>query len=69
MYCDFYLPKYKAYIEFWGYEENSKYLNRKNKKLKLYKENDLNLIEIDNKTINNIDDFLPRELLKFKSSN
>lgn len=66
MYCDFYLPKEKIYIEFWGYEEDSKYLDRKNKKLKLYKDNDLNLIEIDNNTINNIDDFLPREILKFK---
>lgn len=66
MYCDFYLPKEKIYIEFWGYEEDSKYLNRKNKKIKLYKENELNLIEIDNKTINNIDDFLPKEILKFK---
>ena len=67
MYCDFYLPKEKIYIEFWGYEEDSKYLNRKNKKIKLYKENELNLIEIDNKTINNIDDFLPKEILKFKN--
>lgn len=66
MYCDFYLPKEKIYLEFWGYEEDSKYLNRKNKKIKLYKENELNLIEIDNKTINNIDDFLPKEILKFK---
>lgn len=66
MYCDFYLPKEKIYIEFWGYEEDSKYLNRKNKKIKHYKENNLNLIEIDNKAINNIDDFLPKEILKFK---
>lgn len=67
MYCDFYLPKEKIYLEFWGYEEDSKYLNRKNKKIKLYKENELNLIEIDNKTISNIDDFLPKEILKFKN--
>lgn len=66
MFCDFYLPKERVYIEFWGYEEDKVYLDRKNKKLQLYRENNLNLIEIDNKTINNIDDFLPRELLKFK---
>lgn len=65
MYCDFYIPIKKIYIEFWGYEENEKYLNRKKKKLELYKKYNLNLIEIDNNTINNIDDFLPRELLKF----
>ena len=65
VYCDFYIPKGKIYIEFWGYEEDEKYLARKQKKLELYKKYNLNLIEIDNNTINNIDDFLPRELLKF----
>ncbi|WP_229770951.1 PDDEXK family nuclease [Campylobacter portucalensis] len=66
IYCDFYLPKEKIFIEFWGYEEDEKYIERKNKKLELYKKYNLNLIEIDNKIINNIDDILPREILKFK---
>ena len=65
VYCDFYIPKGKIYIEFWGYEEDEKYLARKQKKRELYKKYNLNLIEIDNGKINNIDDFLPRELLKF----
>lgn len=71
MYCDFYIPSYKFYIEFWGYEKNKKYLNRKSKKLELYTKYALNLIQIYNKTINNLDDFLPKELLKFgfKQSN
>ena len=65
VYCDFYIPKGKIYIEFWGYEDDEKYLIRKQKKRELYKKYNLNLIEIDNSKINNIDDFLPRELLKF----
>lgn len=65
VYCDFYIPKGKIYIEFWGYEDDEKYLARKQKKRELYKKYNLNLIEIDNGKINNIDDFLPRELLKF----
>ena len=65
MYCDFYIPKNKIYIEFWGYENDEKYLTRKNKKIELYKKYNLNLIQIDNNTINNIDDFLPKELLRF----
>jgi len=65
VYCDFYIPKGKIYIEFWGYEDDEKYLARKQKKRELYKKYKLNLIEIDNSKINNIDDFLPRELLKF----
>ncbi len=28
-YCDFYIPTGKVYIEYWGYEEDSKYLKRK----------------------------------------
>lgn len=65
VYCDFYIPKGKIYIEFWGYEDDEKYLARKQKKRELYKKYNLNLIEIDNSKINNIDDFLPKELLKF----
>lgn len=65
MYCDFYIPKGKVYIEFWGLEDDEAYLKRKDKKIELYKKYNLNLIEIDNNTINNIDDYLPKELLKF----
>lgn len=65
MYCDFYLPEYKIYIEFWGYEDDEKYIKRKNKKLEIYEKEGLNLVQIDNKTINNLDDYLPKELLKF----
>lgn len=65
IYCDFFIPIKKIYIEFWGFEENDKYIKRKKKKLEIYQKYDLNLIEIDNNTINNLDDFLPKELLKF----
>lgn len=64
-YCDFYIPKGKVYVEFWGYEDDEAYLKRKEKKIELYKKYNLNLIEIDNGTISNLDDYLPKELLKF----
>ena len=51
IYCDFYIPKGKIYIEFWGYEDDEKYLARKQKKRELYKKYNLNLIEIDNSKI------------------
>ena len=35
VYCDFYIPKGKIYIEFWGYEDDEKYLARKQKKREL----------------------------------
>ncbi|MBL0062947.1 MAG: hypothetical protein IPP40_16030 [bacterium] len=46
LYCDFYLPTGKVYIEYWGLEEDSAYAKRKEKKLALYKANNLNLIEL-----------------------
>lgn len=65
MYCDFYIPKCKIYIEFWGYEQDEKYISRKLAKQDLYKKYGLNLIEINDEILSNLDDFLPRELLKF----
>lgn len=65
MYCDFYIPKGRVYIEYWGYENKEKYLVRKNKKIELYKKYDLNLVELHEKDIQNIDDVLPKILLKF----
>ncbi|WP_462107865.1 helicase IV [Campylobacter concisus] len=65
VYCYFYIPKGKVYIEFWGYEDDEAYLERKEKKIELYKKYNLNLIEIDNDKIGNLDDHLPKELLRF----
>ena len=65
VYCDFYIPKGKIYIEFWGYEDDEAYIKRKEQKIELYKKYGLNLIEIDNDKIGNLDDHLPKELLKF----
>lgn len=68
MYCDFYIPKDKVYIEFWVLEDDEAYIKRKEQKIELYKKYDLNLIEIDNDKIGNLDDHLPKELLKFCAS-
>ena len=65
LYCDFYLPGIDVYIEFWGMENNPKYSERKRDKLKLYKDNNLRLIEIRDKHIDNLDDHLRQELKKF----
>jgi len=59
---DFYLPAGKVYIEFWGLEGDSKYDDRKKKKLEFYKKNDIPLIELSDKDILNLDDHLPRKL-------
>ena len=64
LYCDFYIPTGKVYIEYWGLDDD-KYKNRKNKKLEIYKKYNLNLIELFEKDISNLDDTLSAKLLEF----
>ncbi|WP_069472452.1 hypothetical protein [Candidatus Marithrix sp. Canyon 246] len=65
VYSDFYLPTGKVYIEYWGYENDSKYLERKQIKQNIYKKYNLKLIELEDKDVQNLDDILPRLLLKY----
>ncbi|GIO10085.1 hypothetical protein J31TS6_61130 [Brevibacillus reuszeri] len=65
VYCDFYLPVGKVYIEYWGYENDSKYIERKKTKLDIYKKYGFNLIELTDTEIQNLDDIFPKKLLKF----
>jgi len=69
VYSDFYIPSKNGgqavYIEFWGLENDPKYEERKKIKKKIYSKYDLNLIELSDKHIENLDDHLPRMLLKF----
>lgn len=65
VYSDFYIPSGKVYIEYWGYENNEKYLARKKQKIDIYKKYGFNLIELEDKDVQNLDDILPRMLLKY----
>ncbi len=65
VYSDFYIPTGKVYIEYWGYEDEPKYLARKKKKQELYAKYGFNLIELSDSDVQNLDDVLPRMLLKF----
>lgn len=64
MYCDFYIPSHKLYIEFWGMEENAKYLERKKKKLDLYSKYKFKLIELNDSDIENLEEKLAAKLRK-----
>ena len=64
VYCDFYIPTGKVYIEYWGYDNDSKYLKRKTQKQDIYKKYGFNLIELVDEDVKNLDDVLPRLLLK-----
>lgn len=64
-YCDFYLPVGKVYIEYWGMENDERYVERKKVKLDIYKKYGFKLIELEDADIQNLDDILPKKLLKF----
>jgi len=69
VYSDFYIPSQNGskavYIEYWGIENKAKYKERKEVKIGIYKKHHLNLIELENKHIDNLDDYLPRMLLDY----
>ncbi len=65
IYSDFYIPTKKLYIEFWGYEADNKYSIRKQRKLDIYDKYGFKLIQLTDKEVQNLDDILPRLLLKF----
>jgi len=65
VYCDFYIPTGKIYIEFWGLENDSKYAKRKKVKKAIYKKYDFKLIELTDEEVFNLDDVLPKMLLKY----
>jgi hypothetical protein len=65
VYSDFFIPTENVYIEFWGLENDPKYAERKKAKLSLYKKYDFKLIELTDEDISNLDDHLPKKLLRF----
>lgn len=65
---DFYLPEGKVYIEYWGMEDDPKYAIRKAVKQSIYLREQIPLIELGDEHLRNLDDHLPRLLLKHKIS-
>jgi hypothetical protein len=65
VYSDFYIRDGNVYIEYWGMEKDQKYLARKAAKKEIYLKNEFKLIELDDKHIENLDDYLPKFLLKY----
>lgn len=65
LFCDFYIPEGKVYIEYWGMEKDPKYTARKKEKLDVYHKYGFNLIELTDEHVRNLDDHLPKVLLKY----
>lgn len=69
VYSDFHIPsgngRPKAvYIEYWGMENDDKYNQRKNKKIEIYNQLGLSLIQLNDADIKNIEDSLQKYLLQ-----
>lgn len=69
VYSDFHIPsgngRPKAvYIEYWGMEYEEKYNERKKKKIEIYNQLDLTLIQLKDADIKNIEDSLQKYLLQ-----
>lgn len=65
LYCDFYIPTGKVYLEYWGLENDPQYQERKAKKIEIYRKYGFKLIELNDADVANLDDVLPRKLLQF----
>lgn len=63
--CDFFIESENIYIEYWGIENDPKYLERKKIKLEIYKKYNFKLIELVDDDIKYLDDILPKKLLEF----
>ncbi len=63
--ADFYLPDGQVYLEYWGFDKTPAYLKRKLARQALYQQHELSLIELSAGDLNQLDDVLPKALLKF----
>lgn len=64
LYCDWMIPNghEKVFVEYWGMEENKQYAARKAKKIKLYENYDLKLVELLPEDEDILDDAFPKKL-------
>ena len=60
---DFYLTQSEIYIEFWGLE-TPQYLKRKSKKIKIYKKNRLKLIQMNDDSLRDLNEFFAKEFAR-----
>lgn len=62
LYCDWYLPEYDVYVEFWGSVHKKDNGTHRKHKEKIYKKNGLKLINIEDEDLINLNDRLNHEL-------
>ena len=62
--CDFFIESVGVYIEYWGMENDETYNKRKSKKIEIYNQLGLSLIQLNDADIKNIEDSLQKYLLQ-----
>jgi len=60
--CDWFLPEYNTFIEYWGISNNKEYEDRKNIKMAFYDNNNMNLISLFPNDIKNLGDIFTTQL-------
>lgn len=65
LFSDFYLPQHRLYIEYWGELTPAHELAAKMRKREIFQIEKFSTIELSDSDINNLDEVLPRLLLKF----
>ncbi|WP_299177743.1 hypothetical protein [uncultured Neptuniibacter sp.] len=62
---DFYLPQCQLYIEYWGRDNPAAGLSKKMQVKEILAQNQCQVIELDDEDLDNLEEVLPRRLLKF----
>jgi len=63
--ADFFLPAGNLYIEFWGDDSDSGYLADKLRKKELFQHFNLNVLELQEEDLEQLDQLLPKQLLRY----
>lgn len=66
-YADFYLPQYKLFVEVWGFD-TPEYRQRSERKIEVYRANDLKLLQMTIEEIKILDDFLTKSLSSYRNT-
>jgi hypothetical protein len=61
MWCDWYLPDYDIYVEYWGMMEDASYRRTKERKIREYNRLQLKLLSIGSEDLNNLDEKLRKK--------
>lgn len=62
--CDFYLPRGRIYIEYWGQEKSASDIQAKLAKKEIYHAAGLKMIELNESDLSQLDDVMPKLLLQ-----